>query len=45
VDLVLQTITVTIVLSIVAHGVTARPLTGLYLRATGTPRRVLPHER
>jgi NhaP-type Na+/H+ or K+/H+ antiporter len=41
VDLVLQTITVTIVLSIVAHGVTARPLTTRYVRtvqpAAGSP--------
>jgi sodium/hydrogen antiporter len=56
VDVVLQTITVTIVLSIVAHGVTARPLTTRYVRATAAPitrsddppsrvPRVPPHDR
>jgi NhaP-type Na+/H+ or K+/H+ antiporter len=33
VDIALDTIAVTVVLSIVAHGVTARPLTTRYVRA------------
>jgi NhaP-type Na+/H+ or K+/H+ antiporter len=36
VDLALQAITVTIVMSIVAHGVSARPFTSRYVRA-GSP--------